>query len=182
MLFRDAKLKIQQAAGNGDFLVRMIMDTRRYMELESGRLISDEDFYAALAVAMMESRNHVKQAFLDHMNTRAINTIVMKDSDPIATPNAPVIRHNIEGEIHLEPMIPHLAAAEIAQINSLCRFADVFSGVPSLMMGPPPQPPSALEEVYRRHGGAKRPPSALHPLVKQDEIDRKAIENVDVHE
>lgn len=67
MLFRDAKLTIQQAAMS-DFLVRRIIDTRRYIERESGRPISDEDFYAALAVAMMQSRDHWQKGLMDHMN------------------------------------------------------------------------------------------------------------------
>ena len=66
MLFRDAKIKIQQASMT-DFLVRRIFETRRYIERGSGRLISDEDFYAALAVAMMESKDHHIKRLRDHL-------------------------------------------------------------------------------------------------------------------
>ena len=112
MLFRDAKVKIQQAAMH-DFLVRRIVNTRRYIEERSGRLMSDEDFYAALAVAMMESRDNVNQNYRNHMARCPLATRIPSDSN----------------------------------IN---KIADTFL-----------------------------PPSKLHPLVQQDERDRKAVGETD---
>lgn len=42
------------------------------------------------------------------------------------------------------------------------------------ILGEAVQPDDSLDNLSR-HGGTKRPPSKIHPLVMQDEADRKAL-------
>lgn len=67
MYFRDAKAKLEQAA-RIDYIVRRMFDTRRYIERVSGRTMPDEDFYAELAVRLLESRDEWRDSFTAHLD------------------------------------------------------------------------------------------------------------------
>lgn len=239
MLFRDAKLKIQQAAMS-DFIVRRIMDTRAYMEREQGVPISDEDFYAALAVAMMESRENMRRSYQNHLATCISNRHIVPHT----------IKIDIDGTPFLEPIQkpthfggvgnavePLFTQEEMRQLNSVFPGsfqpvespAAIFERIGVVKKFPPskltldeeslrteaamnnlgggtkvltPAPPertedvgTAIARVLENHINQvaaaidrdrapidinallmdTRPPSPLHPLVMQDERDRKAV-------
>jgi hypothetical protein len=129
MMFRDSIAKIEEKRGH-DFIVSRLFHARYYIERETGVRISDADFYAALAVAALESRDNVIQTFRGHLDLCPYQYVV--------------------------PIIPLNGGID--------RVSRLLPGV---------------DEVYRRHGGTKRPPSKLHPLVQQDERDRMAVEDHD---
>lgn len=154
MIFRDAKQKLSEAAWH-DPIVRAVSNARLSIERESGRPISDEHFYAALAVAMMESRENVTQAYLAHMASCISARFVIMDRNPL-TP-VPELGRNISGS--------H------CQMNHSCLEIMKMKGFNFK--------PLTLQLVFTPVGSRDRL-LTLNDVLRQ--IDREAVEDGDVHE